>query len=415
MAAALVAQHLHSLGKHRVLTVHHKEGQHRTQLFHGIGPGGACLLLPGHEDLGVFGHAEARLFRQVNGSFAHHLGVQPAAGLKEELGQRPCLVLGHQIDALFFRLCQNGGFHASFHDDALFGSADGAVVKGLGADYIRHRFRHVRGGVDEGRPISRPHANGGLAGGVGSAHHPRSAGGQQELYFRCGHHLLGARHFVFGQASDGSLRGPCRFCRPGKDLRCRAAAFCRFGMGRKHNGAAGLYRDEGLVANRGRGVGAGNNSSDDPHGNPDFPQTFLPVFPQNSHGFHGFNGTQNILAGKAILLRFVLSIAKARFFHRHFGKGSAFVLKSSGHGPHNGIQLFLRQGFQGLLRLTCPAAQHPCFLTGQQIFIKFCHGVLLSLSTAGWIHPRPWPSDGRFPQSPSFPASAGTPGWRSFR
>ena len=75
VAAALMAQHLHSLLKHRILAVQNEKGQHGAELFHGIGPGRSGLLLPGHEDLGVLGHGEARLFRQINGAFAHNFRV----------------------------------------------------------------------------------------------------------------------------------------------------------------------------------------------------------------------------------------------------------------------------------------------------------------------------------------------------
>ena len=243
--------------------------------------------------------------------------------------------------------------------------------------------------MDIGRAVARPHADGGLAGGIGGADHAGAAGGENELHLRCPHELLGSRHLARRQAADGPCRGSGRFCRPGQKLRRRPCAFGCLRVGRKDNGAAGLYCYEGLVAHGGGGIGAGHNGGDDPHGHADLPQPFFRDFPQDALGFHGRDGGKHGFAGEEILLGFVLGVAEARLLHGHFGQGGALRFKGGGHGGNDGVQRPLVQFVQAFLGRPGLPGQLPGLLPGGQINIKL-HRILLSRLPLGEAVAAPW-------------------------
>ena len=168
-----------------------------------------------------------------------------------------------------------------------------------------------------------------------------------------------------------------------EQLRRLTGAACRLWVGGKHNGAAGLQCDQGLVAHGGGGIGAGHNGTNGTHGHPELPQPLLRDLPQKAHGLHRPDGLQDGLAGKQILFGLVLGVAEAGLFHSQLGKGGTLRLKGRRHGGNDAIQFFLRVGFQGLLGLPCPSRQVPGLLPGLKIRIQF-HNPTPFLLTFPW-------------------------------
>ena len=71
----------HLLGQFQALFggIGFEHGQHGREFFAGERLVGAHFAAFGHEDIGFLGHAEAGLFGNPSGRFAHHGGIQFSA------------------------------------------------------------------------------------------------------------------------------------------------------------------------------------------------------------------------------------------------------------------------------------------------------------------------------------------------
>ena len=309
VAAALEGQDFHALTQHCVFAFHNIKCQHRAELFHGVGTGGARLVLPGHQHLCVPRHGKARLLGQNGGRFAHNFRVQGAVGPEQQLSQGRRLSLIHKVEAPFLSLGNHLMLHAFLHNDALLRSADRTVVKGLGAQNTLHRLPHIRAVVDVGRTVSGTHADGRLAGGIGGADHTGAAGGEDQFYLQGFHQLLAALQRRDRKTLDRILGSACLLRRLCHDSGCLPGAVYGLGVGRKDDAAPRLQGNDGLVAHRGGGIGAGHNGSNDPHGYADLPDSLL-LF-QDTHCLHIPDSCRHGFRGKAVLCGLVLHIAKA--------------------------------------------------------------------------------------------------------
>ena len=267
--------------------------------------------------------------------------------------------------------------------------------------------------VDIGRAVARSHTDGRLSRGVSRLHHSRPAGGQNQPHRLRLHQFLTPVQRRDAQAGHASLGGSGCFCRRRHNFRRSSGTGQSLGMGRKDNAVSRFQGDDGLVADGGGGVSAGHNGGNHPHRHTDFPELVLLAFLQQPHGLHSPNGRCQSFGGEAVFGDFILDIAKARFLHRHFRKGSSLCGKSPGYRFHNGVQGFLGHYGQLLLGNLGLAGSAAGFLPGGQILVKF-HCFSSLLRTADWSRLRPFSSAFRFPRNPWFPASAGIPGWRFF-
>ena len=79
--------------------------------------------------------------------------------------------------------------NATFDDDRLFGGANDAVIEGFAGDDIFHRVVDIGAALDKRRAVTRAAADGWRAGGVGGAHHPFTAGRQNQRHLFAVHQL----------------------------------------------------------------------------------------------------------------------------------------------------------------------------------------------------------------------------------
>ena len=208
MAAALVGQDLDGSFQHRILAVHHEEGQHGAELLHGVGPVEADFLFPGHQDLGPGGDREAGFLSQYLGGTAHDIGAQTAVGAEEELSQHPCFPGIHKVITQLSSLGHDLLLQPALHDDALLRGTDGAVVEVFGAQDQGEGLPDIGAVMDIGRTIACPHTDGGLSGGIGRPDHAGAAGGQDQFYFRSRHQLLASCQSRHRETPDAAFRSP---------------------------------------------------------------------------------------------------------------------------------------------------------------------------------------------------------------
>ena len=365
MAAALVGQNLHHFIQHRPFILHHIERQHRAKLFHGVGPGRACLFLPGHQHLRPLRHRKPGHFRKPGRRLAHHLRVQGPVGPEQQLPQPPGFDFRHEVEAQLRPFPADRLLQVFFHNDALLRGADGSVVEGLGLPDALQRPADVRAAVDIGRAVAGTHADGRLPGGIGRADHGRASRGQNQLYLGRRHQLPAAVQGGNAQAADGPLRRPRPFCGLRHNLRRLPGTADGLGMGRKDDGIARLQGNQRLIADRGGGIRTGYDGGDDPHRNTHLPQLLPRHFPQNSHCFHIPYRRGHGFRGKAVFRGFIFGIAEACFTDRHLRQGRRLLGKGLGHRFHDLVQLSLgevRQLLLGRLRLF---RQDPGLLPGR--------------------------------------------------
>ena len=344
MPGPLVVQHLLYLLQHPILRLHHVKSQHGTELFHGVGPCGTCLLFPCHQDLCSLRHGKSRHFRQFLRLPAYDLRIQGTITPEEQFCQSTGLSFAHKVESLCLCLLADRILHPLFHNDALLRGADGAIVEGLGPqDHPQSRL-HIRRPVDVGRAVSGSHADGGLAGGVGRLDHGRSPGGQDQPDLRGTHQLLTPGHGPHGKTADGPGWRTCLLRRPGHDLHRLQGAFQGLGMGRKDDGIAGFQGNDGLVADGGGRIGAGYDGPNDPHRDTDLPDLLLGIFLQDAQTPHPPDRPRDPLRGKAVFGDLILHIAEARFPDGHFRQLPGRGPKGRGHRLHDFVQLFLRKG-----------------------------------------------------------------------
>src|SRR5699024_7191845 len=67
------------------------------------------------------------------------------------------------------------------NDHGLLGSADHAVIKGLGMNDGVDSQNHIGSVVDDGGSVTGAHAQSGSTGGVSSLHHAGATGGQDDI------------------------------------------------------------------------------------------------------------------------------------------------------------------------------------------------------------------------------------------
>ena len=245
--------------------------------------------------------------------------------------------------------------------EGLLGGADHAVIKSLREDEVVDGALDLGGLVHVHRGVTRAHAQGRLAGGVGGGHHARTPGGQGQ-----GDGIVveqGLRGFqggsfdpldaVFGGA--GGNRGVQH------DLRGERRGLLRAGVERKNNRVAGHDGDNALKHRGGCRVGHRRHPGNHAHGLSDLDNALLLILPDNAHSAVILDGIPNIFRGEKILDALIFVEAAACFLNGGLGEHHVLINPGKGHRVHNRINLFLIEGiefFEGGYCLRCQAIDH---------------------------------------------------------
>ena len=345
-------------------------GKHGGQLLVGKGFG---EIGGGHftdEDFGAFGDVNARQRRDGMGGLPHDLGVQCA------VNQDGCANL---VD--FFRVQDVAAALDEFrldpvvdavqHHHALLGSADHAVVKGLGMDDGRNRQQNVGAVVNDGGGVAGADAQSGLAGGVGSLHHAGAAGGEDQVGLP--HHLIGQLQRGLVYPRDDAFR------RTGGDRRLQHhpgggdGAALRSRVGADDDAVAGLQGNQGLENGGRSGVRGGNDRRDDADRLGNALNAVGRVFLNDTAGLGILVGVVNIFSGIVVLDDLILHYAHTGFGYGLLGQRNAHLIGCGSGSQKNFIHLLLRISGKFLL---CRAALCQCFgqfLSGGYRCICFIH------------------------------------------
>ncbi len=232
----------------------------------------------------------------------------------------------------------------------LLGSADHAVVEGLGVDDGVDCELHVGGVIDHDGGVAGTDAQGGLAGGISGLDHARATGGQDDV--NVGHDLAGqidggnvdpADDLLGGASLDGGLE---------HKLGCGDGALGGSGVRGDDDGVAGLQADERLEDGRGGRVRGRNDGTDDTDGLGDLGDAVGLVALEHAAGLGVLVRVVDILGGKVVLDDLVLKNAAAGLLDRHLGEGDTSLVGRHGRLVEDLVDLLLGEGGVHLLRLT---------------------------------------------------------------
>ena len=312
------------------------------------------------EDLGGLGDLHASQSGDGVGGLADDLGVQSAVdddGLTDLLA----LILVQDVAATGQELGTDSLVDVVHDDDALLGSADHAVVEGLGVNDGGNGQLDVSGRIDDSGDVACADAQSGLAGGVSSLDHAGAAGGQDQV---------GLLHDVVGHLQRGLVDpeddafgcAGCNSCL-GNDLSCLHGALLCTGVGGDHDAVTGLQADQSLEDCSGSGVGGGDDSADQADGLSDTLNAVGRVVLDNTTGLGVLVGVVDVLGSVVVLDDLVFHDAHAGLLDGHLGKFDTGFVSGGGSSQEDLVDLLL--GVGGELGLSSAAA-----LEG---FVQFVH------------------------------------------
>ena len=146
----------------------------------------------------------------------------------------------------------------------LFGSADHAVIEGLGVDDGSNSGTDVAAVVDDNVTVTGANADSGGTGGVCGTDHAFAAGSQDQVDFL--HQQSGHIQGGLFDPGDDVLGQACCFSCFLHDLSCADGAVLSLGMRADDDSVSGLQGDQDLEDGGGGGVGGRNDTADNTDG-----------------------------------------------------------------------------------------------------------------------------------------------------
>ena len=326
-------------------------GQHGRQLLVSELFGDVHALHFANEDLGVLRHIHTGHGGDGVSALANDLGVDGAVD-DNGLADLFRLFFVEEVAAALLELILHSLVNLIQNDHGLLGSADHAVIEGLGMDDGVDSQHHIGGVVDDGGGVAGAHAQSGSTGGVSSLHHAGATGGQDDVGL--GHQGVGQLQVGNVDPADQALGSASLHSGLQNDFRSRDGALLGTGMGADDDAVAGLQRDQSLKDGGGSGVGGGDNSTDHADGLSDLLDAVSLVFLDHAAGLGVLVGVIDVLSSIVVLDDLVFHHAHAGLLHSHFGQRDTLEVGSHGGGAEDFVHLLLGVGGEHLLRLAHP-------------------------------------------------------------
>ena len=303
------------------------------------------------QNLGVIGNLDPGHFSEAAGGLANSGGLDAVGlGVEEHLGHLGGLVVVEEVAAGFLQQTLDLVIDAGENGDVLLGSADHAVIEGLGVDDGLHSHPQVGALVDNHVAVAGADADGGGAGGVGRLHHTGAAGGHDEIHAL--HQGVGDLQRGNGDPADDVLRQARLNGGVPHDLRRGDGAVHGVGMGGENDGVAGLEGQHDLVDRGGGGVGGGGDGGDDTLRGCNLFHAIGLVFGNDAAGLFVPHIVPDVLGSILVLGNFVHDNAVAGLLAGHFGQRDPHLGHRHGGLFADGVHLLLSKGAVGFLRGT---------------------------------------------------------------
>ena len=232
-------------------------------------------------------------------------------------------------------------------DGRLLGSADHAVIKGLGMKDGRSGKFDVRGRIDDRGRVACADADCGFAGGICRLDHAGTA--RRKDHIRLSHDHTGKRNSGLIDPADDILGSACRNGSIKYDL-CRSdgASLCTR-VRRNDETVSRLKADERLEDRCGRGVGRGNDCRQDADRLSDTGDSEALVALDHAAGLGILILIVDILRCVVVLDDLVLDDAHARLLHCHLCKRDTHLVCRKRRAIEDLVDLLLRIGSKLLL------------------------------------------------------------------
>ena len=316
-------------------------GQDRGELLVGElllgGVGGGDL---GDQDLGLGGNLDAGELGDLGGS---HAGDAVIEGAVLEHGGTQGLHLGTLLDEVAAALLELGlNLVIDGVDDGhgLLGSADHAVVEGLGVDDGVDGEQHVGGVVDDDRGVTGANAQGGLARGVGGLDHARATGGEDDV--DVAHDHVGQLDGGDIDPADDALGGAGLDGGVKHELGGGDGALGGSRVRGDDDGVAGLQADQRLEDRSGGGVGRRDDGAHDADGLGDLGDAVGLVALQDTTGLGVLVSVVDVLCGVVVLDDLVLKNAAAGLLDGHLRQRDTSLVGGHGGLIEDLVDLLLR-------------------------------------------------------------------------
>ena len=319
----------------------------------------------------AFGNRDPGGFGDRGSGPAHHLRVHHhGAQIDQYRGEALALVRLQDVSALLLDRRQNLFANGAIVGNRLFRGAQRTVVEGGAGEDIAHRLLHVGGTLDVGRDVAGADSVGRLAGGIRRLHHGAAAGGQDHVGVIAAHQLLGSFHADHRHAADDAAGGSGRHRRLVQDIGRRLDTGLGRRVGREHDAAACLERDQALEQCGRGGVGGGDDGGDDSHRLGDLEDALLAVLAQDPDGGHAAHGLDHIAQNEIVLGDLVGLLAEAGLLARHGGETLRLAQSCRRHRLDDGVDLLLRELLDLPLRRYGGARQSAGLVDRAQVTIE---------------------------------------------
>ena len=304
----------------------------------------------GDQDLGLGGNLDTGELGDLGGSHAGDAVIEGAV-LEHGLAQGlELLALLDEVAAAASELLLDLLVDGVDDGHGLLGSADHAVIEGLGVNDGVDGQLDVGGVVDDDGGVACADAQGGLAGAVGGLDHARATGGQDDV--NVGHDLAGQVDGGNVDPADDLLRGACLDGSLEHELGRGDGALGSSGVRGDDDGVAGLQADQGLEDSGGSGVGGRDDGTDDADGLGDLGDAVSLVVLEDATGLGVLVRVVDVLGSVVVLDDLVLKNATAGLLDGHLGQGDTGLVGSHGCLVEDLVDLLLSVGGEDLLRLT---------------------------------------------------------------